>query len=588
MSGMATALTAIMIAIGACTDTHSAPGLSARRECGGSTPHAFGGHHALTPALRLKGGRERAVTAHDGKSKPAERSLPDVSEPMRAKIVKHRQMRKSKVPEDPAVAQKKLERKKLHEQRRGRRDEQRASSKKQKVQDRKRRPFMRDRDGGRKVRKQDSNDVSSAAAQESDKFARQAVSQSKKSEAAAGQPMMEHDGDRDASKKLVTRLAVAMPARERILRPFWDPQAKGRDIASASPLQRRKARERLLQVLVAVQEEHQHNSSASGRAHDEVLYAMRRLVRGLASDEAGDGFSEALVVILKTFGPVNQKSQEQTPGSFGGGDREANERAGVGGSRLAMGNRGHDADVGNLFSAADVFAIMDEHLDDSKCAGSAKERARCAHGKMRAIQALWLADAGMSIRSDEIAGAEAEARGRQREGERKGGARRDAASKISGGAAAASPRMRGGTCVGYLQGNATATVEAVLRLLPAAAAYGWQKQATVEVLPLMTELLQTLPRSLLECDVVPAFRRFLSGTLLDAGSLVEVAGGVGRAESLSSRPKSSLEPSLLHIVLSLEALGLQVRGGVKLSIKKIERMRPNFRATARQISNPKP
>ena len=134
-----------------------------------------------------------------------------------------------------------------------------------------------------------------------------------------------------AAKK---KLAVPMPARERILRPFWDPQAKGREIGSPSLVKRRRSREQLLHALIAVQSEHERNSSSAGLVHDELHYALTRLVRGLASDTAGDAFSETLVAVLQSFGP----------GSVRGGHT-------------------------GLLTANDIFVLLDRCLDDGPGVG---------------------------------------------------------------------------------------------------------------------------------------------------------------------------------------------------------------------------
>ena len=109
------------------------------------------------PTMRLRGGRELPAVRGAGPMREdagntgggRERPMPDVSEAMKAKIAKHRQMRKPKPSED-AEQQARRERQKHHAERRDRRDAQRAASKKLKTQDRKRRPFMRERNNDEK------------------------------------------------------------------------------------------------------------------------------------------------------------------------------------------------------------------------------------------------------------------------------------------------------------------------------------------------------------------------------------------------------------------------------------------------------
>jgi len=359
---MAGAVRALVLALlVALTDTH----VSATQPSTLASPACFPraqlvnpvrGDYGVRLALRLRGGRAvsdkkegaRGLTSvgeggdatSDATERPV-RPLPDVGEAMQAKIIKHRQMRKGKVPDDPAEAQAKLERKKKHDQRRERRDAHRVLVKKLKPKDHPRRPFMREREGGRKNVKErpspgkargastDGPDGKSGAtgrttpAEKDAAWAREA--------ALAFRNSAREGGGNVAAKK---KLAVPMPARERILRPFWDPQAKGREIGSPSLVKRRRSREQLLHALIAVQSEHERNSSSAGLVHDELHYALTRLVRGLASDTAGDAFSETLVAVLQSFGP----------GSVRGGH---------------MG----------LLTANDIFVLLDRCLDDGPGAG---------------------------------------------------------------------------------------------------------------------------------------------------------------------------------------------------------------------------
>jgi hypothetical protein len=241
------------------------------------------------PTMRLRGGRELPAARgeeerEEGKKEGArERPMPDVSEAMKAKIAKHRQMRKPKPSED-AEQQAKRERQKHHAERRDRRDAQRAASKKLKMQDRKRRPFMRERnndekrgarehgskahkphtapqsEGGSDMRKAQKLSTAERTAPES----KQASERERKRGEEGAEGMAESD------KRKAKKLGIAMPARESILRPFWDPQAKGRDLGSSSSVQRQRARERLLQALVVVQREHQRNNTSEQSVHHEV------------------------------------------------------------------------------------------------------------------------------------------------------------------------------------------------------------------------------------------------------------------------------------------------------------------------------
>ena len=229
---------------------------------------------AVLPTLRLRGGREAQSTlpdkggadVEDARKTRArkENKLPDVGEAMKAKILKHRQMRKTKVPEDPDEAKAKLERKRLRDERRERKDTKRVESKKLKTKDRTHRPFMRKRTGEKKHDKERASkvgrthDVSAGAVRERGKI----------------KIAPENAQGGFANKTKIP--TIPMPARESIRRPFWDPQGKGRDIGSDSPVQRKRARERLLQALVAVQAEHERNASST-HAHDEV-FAMSSCV----------------------------------------------------------------------------------------------------------------------------------------------------------------------------------------------------------------------------------------------------------------------------------------------------------------------
>ena len=170
---MAGAVRALVLALlVALTDTH----VSATQSSTLASPACFPwaqlvnpvrGDYGVRLALRLRGGRAvsdkkegaRGLTSvgeggdatSDATERPV-RPLPDVGEAMQAKIMKHRQMRKGRVPDDPAEAQAKLERKKKHDQRRERRDAHRVSIKKLKPKDHPRRPFMREREGGKMSR----------------------------------------------------------------------------------------------------------------------------------------------------------------------------------------------------------------------------------------------------------------------------------------------------------------------------------------------------------------------------------------------------------------------------------------------------
>jgi hypothetical protein len=277
-------------------------------------------------SLRLKGGRtlsrnekedleapgEGASMAKGRRRQPgSERPLPVVGEAMKAKILKNRQMRKGKVPEDPEQARKKLERKKQHDMRREEKDRQRAASKQLKMKDRKSRPFMRERKGqlegssGPGRRRGDSTDARDGAANREGNAEAAAPALAPGRAAAGGHSLS--GGLSEVRISPARKLSIAMPARDSILRPFWDPQGKGRDIGSPSPEQRRRARARLLHALVGTQRElaassrkdEQGSSAPQPHAHAEVRYALQRLVRGLASADAGTGFAEALVAVLK-------------------------------------------------------------------------------------------------------------------------------------------------------------------------------------------------------------------------------------------------------------------------------------------------
>ena len=102
----------------------------------------------------------------------------------------------------------------------------------------------------------------------------------------------------------------------------------------------------------------------------------------------------------------------------------------------------------------------------------------------------------------------------------------------------------------YLQGNETAVVEGAVRLMSAAGALGWQKHGSLEALPLLVQLFQALPRRTLVSKIVPCLRPYLSGTVLDGTSLVKRNG--------NAHKNAAVEPSILYIVLSLEALGVPV------------------------------
>lgn len=318
--------------------------------------------------LRLRGGRAqercapRSVPGEDGTGqRRTDRPLPDVGEAMKAKIAKHRQMRKPKHPDDPDEAKAKLMRKKQHDERRERRDGQRAAIVKDKSQIRKRRPFMRKRDSDRPA-----SHVHRPPSLSSTKSKDVVKSMLPKASPGALQPGRAPDGSSRAGRKTLEgdeqgrtskdkKIAAPMPARESILRPFWDPQAKGRDIVSVSPVLRKRARERLMQALLAVQHEHVRNQTGCGM-HSEVHYALMRLVRGLAADShaAADAFCDTLVTVLRAFTPKTLGVAERQP---------TGKKAGAAASAAAGGETGISRSGGWL-TASDVFALMDEYLDD--------------------------------------------------------------------------------------------------------------------------------------------------------------------------------------------------------------------------------
>ena len=241
------------------------------------------------PTMRLRGGRElpaaRGEEERDEGNKQGarERPMPDVSEAMKAKIAKHRQMRKPKPSED-AEQQARRERQKHHAERRDRRDAQRAASKKLKMQDCKRRPFMRERNNdekrgarehGSKAHKprtapQSEGGSDTCKAQKLSTAERTAPESKRASEREREEGEGAAERMAESYKRKAKKLGIAMPARESILRPFWDPQAKGRDLGSSSSVQRQRARERLLQALVAVQREHERNNTSEQSVHHEV------------------------------------------------------------------------------------------------------------------------------------------------------------------------------------------------------------------------------------------------------------------------------------------------------------------------------
>jgi hypothetical protein len=152
-----------------------------------------------------------------------------------------------------------------------------------------------------------------------------------------------------------------------------------------------------------------------------------------------------------------------------------------------------------VFSAADVFAAMDEHFDESKGAGSARERARFAEGKMRVIKAMCRADGASSSCAPPWTSP-------RLPGSRLPSATEAVApplSSSSGASASSSSSVpaRGPVAAaggaGYLAGNESATCEAVVRLVSAAEVRGWHKLAAVEALPWILSLLQTLPPAVL-------------------------------------------------------------------------------------------
>jgi hypothetical protein len=142
-----------------------------------------------------------------------------------------------------------------------------------------------------------------------------------------------------------------------------------------------------------------------------VVYALTRLVRGLASDTVGDAFHDALVLVLRQF-------TRGAGGGGGGGGGDAKKQTGLQTERAAGkgevgggGERESDTLAADhaelpLFGAARVFDLMDRYLDYRAGGGgggggggagkgealSAKERGNIAHGSLRAISALWQAD----------------------------------------------------------------------------------------------------------------------------------------------------------------------------------------------------
>jgi hypothetical protein len=105
------------------------------------------------------------------------------------------------------------------------------------------------------------------------------------------------------------------PASEAVLRPFWDPAGRGRDLVSLSAAQRRHAEDRLLRALTALPANGTAAASGGGGGggrHPELGYALSRLVRGLSSPRgaAGEGFRSALARVLREVGPAVAPASE--------------------------------------------------------------------------------------------------------------------------------------------------------------------------------------------------------------------------------------------------------------------------------------
>ena len=156
-----------------CTHTPStaSPSLGISRAASTSLTRSPGEHgwrawQAATEIenLRLRGGRSLEEADKKSEESGKGRKLPDVGEAMKAKILKHRQMRKARIPTDKEEAKTKIERRKQHEERRQRKDAQRATRKKLLIKERKRRPFIlkSEREAANKKRQKMENEPHAA------------------------------------------------------------------------------------------------------------------------------------------------------------------------------------------------------------------------------------------------------------------------------------------------------------------------------------------------------------------------------------------------------------------------------------------
>ena len=156
------------------------------------------------------------------------------------------------------------------------------------------------------------------------------------------------------------------------------------------------------------------------------------------------------------------------------------------------------------------------------------QRGHIAQGRIRAITALWQADGA------------------------------NGATKHGASTTTAAPSLRSRVQAGYLRGNATATLEATLRLVSAAATIGWQKPTSVEALPLLAALLHELPRQVLQSKVVPVLSPWLSGTCLQNRLMLQLQPRDAQPDAGRPTADTFLEPSLLHLALTLQGLGVNV------------------------------
>lgn len=152
-----------------CTHTLStaSPSWGISRAASTSLTRSPGAWQAATTEienLRLRGGRSLEEADKKSEESGKGRKLPDVGEAMKAKIVKHRQMRKARIPTDKEEAKTKIERRKQHEERRQRKDTQRATRKKLLIKERKRRPFIlkSEREAANKKRQKMENEPHAA------------------------------------------------------------------------------------------------------------------------------------------------------------------------------------------------------------------------------------------------------------------------------------------------------------------------------------------------------------------------------------------------------------------------------------------